>query len=387
MSFRSFVVVIVTLACSLSTSISDAGLKIHFDYSYDTDGFFDDPSRREALETAASLVNRYTDNLTTVEMQVGDTYSEFFQPPNGAQSEFLNAIEIPEDGVIVYVAGNPVVTDRLSSVLNYNGLADGSPEFVNAVASRGQTGALRNPTTDYGPLFSGISFNANPEHVDWHFGVSTDSLDSEQFDFITVAMHALSITLGFVSAPSYLDQSNSLQQFVGSESRAVGSSTNPELLLNDGWWSEETESIWNGDAQMALLRQGIDPGKRTFLTELDLAALRDIGWEEAMPGDANRDRLFDSSDFVSMFKSGKYETEALAGWADGDFDGDSRFGSSDLVIAFLGGQYETPAAAVFVPEPIAHLPPVFLLMAGLIIGRQLRRQISLPGKENQVSCR
>ena len=70
-------------------------------------------------------------------------------------------------------------------------------------------------------------------------------------------------------------------------------------------------------------------------------------------GDSNFDGEFSSSDFVTVFVPGKYETGQDAGWEEGDWDGDGKFDSSDFVAAFIDGGYEmgprwdTPV----VPEP------------------------------------
>ena len=70
------------------------------------------------------------------------------------------------------------------------------------------------------------------------------------------------------------------------------------------------------------------------------------------PGDADLNNNFDSSDFVFMLQSGKYETDQKAYWRDGDFNGDRRFDSGDLVLAFNAAGYQKgPRVAATVPEP------------------------------------
>ena len=65
-------------------------------------------------------------------------------------------------------------------------------------------------------------------------------------------------------------------------------------------------------------------------------------------GDANFDGFFDSSDFVKVFKSGKYEDDVddNASWAEGDWNGDGDFNSSDLIFVFQKGAYSERAPAV-----------------------------------------
>ncbi|MCA9218455.1 MAG: hypothetical protein KDB27_35545 [Planctomycetales bacterium] len=73
-------------------------------------------------------------------------------------------------------------------------------------------------------------------------------------------------------------------------------------------------------------------------------------------GDSNFDGQFNSSDFVKVFGTAKYETGQPATWEEGDWNGDGLFSSSDFVTAFGGGGYEGGARAgglMVVPEPSA----------------------------------
>ena len=79
-------------------------------------------------------------------------------------------------------------------------------------------------------------------------------------------------------------------------------------------------------------------------------------------GDSNFDNEFNSGDLVAVFTAGKYETQEMAGWAEGDWSGDMVFDSGDLVAAFSDGGYENgPAAVAAVPEPSS----VALVLIGL----------------------
>lgn len=65
-----------------------------------------------------------------------------------------------------------------------------------------------------------------------------------------------------------------------------------------------------------------------------------------VPGDANLDGIFDSTDLVEVFRGGKYEDDTVgnAGWADGDWNGDGEFNTADLVAAFSTGRYDQTEA-------------------------------------------
>ena len=68
-------------------------------------------------------------------------------------------------------------------------------------------------------------------------------------------------------------------------------------------------------------------------------------------GDANLDGIFNSSDLVQVFVTGKYEAigAAQATWSEGDWNCDGRFTTADLVVAFQGGGYSAAAAPASVP--------------------------------------
>ncbi len=88
-------------------------------------------------------------------------------------------------------------------------------------------------------------------------------------------------------------------------------------------------------------------------------------------GDANLEGEFNSSDLVAVFSAGKYETNEMAGWAEGDWNGDMSFNSGDLVVAFADGGYENgplPGQAL-VPEPSA----LALLSLGWLLTALRRR--------------
>ncbi len=324
-----------------------AGLQFEFDYRYDTKGFFDDPIRREALEAAGRVVNRYVDDLEAIIPEGDNGWASFFSPPNGAPAMILKDLPVQADTMQIFVAGTSL-RGRLAQSIDTAPVGNGDPEWKDIVAYRGEFGAAGDPATDFGPMGGTISFNNDPSEVPWHFGLSTEGLNANEFDFVTVAMHELLHLLGIGISVSFADHVNSSGEFVGAESLEVGSPTNPYLKLDEfeSHWQSGTKSTWNGNLQEALLAPGIYPGRRTFPSKLDRAALRDIGWEEALAGDANRDRSFGTGDLLQVFQIGRYETGELAGWSEGDWNDNGMFESGDLIEALQTGSYEqTPTLA------------------------------------------
>ena len=322
-------------------------VRIEFDYQYD-DGFFDDPERRELMDMAADQVNRWVDTLDAIEPTEQNSWFSFPPIPPAGADTFLEDMFIPEDALLVITGGNSILPTLTLSVTNAPEAAvlpGGAPDWQDQLTSRGEPGALDSPPTDYAGWGGVIMWNS--DEVDWHFGKTTEGLDPEETDFLTVAMHELMHILGFGPAASFnalVEQSDLL--FEGEAALAVGSPNNRNLGLHDGGhWREGTVSTVNGQLQEALLGPVIMPGERRFPTDLDLAAMEDIGWERAKPGDANRDRRFDMLDLVQVQASNKYQVDELAGWSQGDWNNDFRFDQLDLVEALATGIYPGPYPA------------------------------------------
>jgi hypothetical protein len=155
---------------------------------------------------------------------------------------------------------------------------------------------------------------------------------------------------------------------------------------NDWWWGIDNLSVtgrggvargdFNGDgtvnvADIDLLTGGMMSGDRAF----DLTGDGNVNFDDRLElvkgiirtwiGDSNSDGEFNSSDFVSVFTTGKYETGLPATWAQGDWNGDGVFNSGDFVTAFSDAGYEKgPLAAVSsVPEPSGLMLPLLGVFA------------------------
>ena len=107
------------------------------------------------------------------------------------------------------------------------------------------------------------------------------------------------------------------------------------------------------DQDLDLLAIGIQTGDLTY----DITADGSVDQEDVVfvvehvlgtsIGDANLDGVFNSSDFVLVFRAGEYEdTEAFnSGWREGDWNGDREFSSGDLVFAFRRGGFVAAVVA------------------------------------------
>ena len=98
-----------------------------------------------------------------------------------------------------------------------------------------------------------------------------------QNDFFSVALHEIGHLLGIGTADSW----NNLEiggNFTGANSVTENGGVVP-LDLGGGHWASGTLSEVGGVAQEAAMDQSILVGSRKVFTDLDVAGLRDVGWE------------------------------------------------------------------------------------------------------------
>lgn len=118
-----------------------------------------------------------------------------------------------------------------------------------------------------------------------------------------------------------------------------------------------------GVPDISLLCSGISDGTDLSfdLTGDDVVDQEDLDFMineilQSTYGDANLDRVFNSTDLILVFAAGLYEdsTEDNADWSSGDWNCDADFDTTDLVAAFAAGQYvlgAQPAASLIADRP------------------------------------
>jgi hypothetical protein len=268
------------LACfalnGLSPRFAAAEVIIQFDYSLDTQGFFNDPVRRERLEQAAALW-RFTDALAPILPDDGNAWSIRLQHPGEPSFPTRNNLSVPANTVLIYPGGRPLV-----GALGFANAAtllsrSGSPEFLAAVDNRGQTGATQTPPVDFGPTVGTITFSSS---APWHFGATTEGLDSTKQDFLTTAVHEIGHLLGIGESASWDALMRSTPGglvFDGAASTAAHGGPVPV----DPFGSHPASglsSFVGGVPQTLLMDPSTPRGVREVPTVLDIAMLRDVGW-------------------------------------------------------------------------------------------------------------
>lgn len=243
-------------------------ITIQFDYSRDTNHFFDDTARRQILELAGeTLGSRLDDHLLAITPSSGNTWSLNASNPSGTGSFTLSNQTIPENTVLVFVGSRNMSSLGVGGPGGYS--SSGSDAWLDLVAARGQAGMLNIPETDFGLWGGSITFDHD---ANWYFGMSADGQGSNQQDFLSVVMHELGHVLGIGTAGSW-DNQVSGSFFTGLHSTAEYGGNVP--LSGSSHFHEGTE---DGGDEVAM-----DPtllvGTRKLFTALDYAALADVGWE------------------------------------------------------------------------------------------------------------
>jgi hypothetical protein len=113
----------------------------------------------------------------------------------------------------------------------------------------------------------------------WHFD-HTSPVTTGKLDFYSVAIHEILHTLGFGSSISWND-SRQGTTWLGPKLVAENGGSGLNLLDADGKHLSSSLSsplLADGTMQVPLMSPIILPGERRGLTEMDFAALQDIGW-------------------------------------------------------------------------------------------------------------
>jgi hypothetical protein len=256
----------MALQCTRLEDRDCPAVTVQLDYTYDSAGFFADPARRSLLQAVAdSITGNFNDSLAAIVPNAGNTWTAGFVNPITNEPVTLTNPVIPANTLIVFVAGGPLGSNELGIAAGGSYSARGSSAWLNLVANRGQAEG-----SDTGPWGGFIGFDTGTQ---WYFGTGTPA--GNQFDFAGVAAHELLHILGFgLGAPSY-DRWTTTGNFTGPNSQAVFGSPVP-LDPSD-------RDHWNANVRiggvMPLMVPSIPAGMAREVTNLDYAALADIGWQ------------------------------------------------------------------------------------------------------------
>ncbi len=258
---------------SLEPRSMPSALSIVIDYRFDTNNFFDTQEKKDLFQQVANMfAARITDNLSAISPSGSNTWEAVFTDPASGQTATVSNLNVATDTIVIFAGGRDLSGGTLGvgGPGGYN--ARGSSSWLAIVDRRGQSGAAGNNPTDFGPWGGSITFDTNG--TNWFFGTTTAGLDSNEADFMSVAMHELGHILGFGTAESF-DHYISNGRFIGAKADAEYDGPGAPPLYDD-------VSHWNDGVTDGGQETAMDPaillGTRKLFTNLDWAALDDLGW-------------------------------------------------------------------------------------------------------------
>ncbi|HEV2947900.1 MAG TPA: hypothetical protein VGX70_11015, partial [Gemmataceae bacterium] len=132
-----------SLECRLAPSVT-----IQFDYSYDSNGFFNDPLRKQVLQAAANYItSRLTDTLLGISPNANNTWTATFtNPGNGNAANTIN-LTVPLNTIYIYVGAYALGGFAVSGGSGGSTAVSGDQNWQNTVQARGQSGALGPPAS------------------------------------------------------------------------------------------------------------------------------------------------------------------------------------------------------------------------------------------------
>lgn len=295
----------LSLSVLFASTTSSLAIKIQLDYTYDTNGFFNQAGAKEALRAVADFYEPLlTDSLSridTAQWPAGNTWSAVFtHPGTGDQQDIANLV-VPADTLIVYAGGRALGGAAGRGGPGGYSASGNSQAWFNLLASRGQTGALASPVTDFGPWGGMVTFE--PSYT-WSF--STTGPVPGKIPFVSIALHEFGHLLGIGTSQSWIAKISgtnftgpaSVLSFGGNVPLQTGGShwrddgacvvpdghspTNPNNVLSKAFGSFGS---LHGFDQIVLM----DPSTCTagsylkVMTDLDVSGLKDIGWQLSPP--------------------------------------------------------------------------------------------------------
>ncbi len=264
----------------IATSTTANAFIINLDYTYDTNSFFStNANAANLMSTAASFFeSRITDDLLAINSGSEGSMTATFSHTGTGAPHSIDDFSVAANTITVFVGARSLGggTLALGGPGGYG--ASGTQNFLDTVEFRGEAGNTNNPgATEFAPWGGQITFD-NDGSTAWDFD-SSDGITGS--DFYSVALHELGHVLGLGTADSW-DDLVSGGEFTGANAVAANGGNNVILHGDNAHWAPGTSSLVDGiTPQEAAMDPNLTNGTQKLFTDLDMAALDDIGWDIA----------------------------------------------------------------------------------------------------------
>ncbi len=269
----------------LGSTLAAGAFTVAIDYSHDTNDYFGagnpdgaaaGAQAKAALEAAATFYNGIiNDHFSAITPSGVNSWTIKFPHPSTGLETTISDPHIPADTYVIYAGGRSLSGTTLGKG-GYGGYnASGYSSWFETLRQRGQGSTAEENFVKWG---GAITFD-NDTPGQWHYDHTTTTGLAGKSDFYSVALHELGHALGLGTSDAW-NNDTSGSSFTGPNATAAYGGSNPPVA--PGHWAEGTTSTVYGDpttTQEAMMDPSITVGTRKLATELDIAAMKDIGWE------------------------------------------------------------------------------------------------------------
>lgn len=260
-------------------------ITIQFDFSTDSSGFFGvgnpgglsaGQAARDALLAAGSYYESLLgDSLAAITPGGPNSWeARYYHPATGILTSASN-LSIPADTLRVFVGARELGGSTLAQAGPGGFSASGTSSWLNLVATRGEGDTQSPGAVDFGPWGGSLAVDVT---TNWYYDLYSLPTTGKT-DFYTVILHELGHILGVGTADSWREDVQN-HYHTGPYAVAAYGGLVP-LDPYDAHWKEGTASTVypSGPSQETIYDPTITSATRKIPTALDVAVLRDIGWE------------------------------------------------------------------------------------------------------------
>ncbi len=282
-------------------------VQLVFDFTYDTGFFGNNAAARSELQRAANdLTARLPTQLSAITPGGGNTWTaKTFNPSNPSVNIQVSNLTVPANTLVVY-AGSFAVGGSEAGLGGYGGYsAQGNSAWFSTLEKRGHSG--------FAPWGGSVAFDPT---ANWNYDANGPT--AGKLDFYTVAVHELGHVFGFGTAPAFdkwvLSNSGS-PTFNGPNAKAAYGGVAPPLDTSRGHFRQNTTV--NGAA--VSMQPTVLAGTRVPFSNLDYAALADVGWNVSGLSATSKTTLTTSPILGTPGVATKGTPIIVSGTADGSF--------------------------------------------------------------------